>query len=127
MEGFHGRRFGLPLVGGEHRAKTIRRGEDQLGEASALRLSNLRSEHILELVRQLTQFVKSTGRGIALQGMHGAPDTAKHFLVSGVRLEFEPSLVERLQQFVGALEEESAQLAVAILGRATHEGTSLRW
>jgi hypothetical protein len=76
---------------------------------------------------ELAQFVKSTGRGIALQGMHGATDTTDHFFVSGARLEFEPSLVERLKQFVGALEEESAQLAAVILGRTTHVWTSLRW
>jgi hypothetical protein len=59
--------------------------------------------------------------------MHSATDTADHFLVSGARLEFESSLVERLKQFVGALKEESAQLAAAILGRTTHVWTSLRW
>jgi hypothetical protein len=59
--------------------------------------------------------------------MHGATDTTDHFLVSGARLQFEPSLVERLKQFAGGLEEESAQLAAAILGRTTHVLTSLRW
>jgi len=93
----------------------------------ASRLSDLRSEHILEFMRQLTQLVKSTGRGIALQGMHSATDTTDYFLVSGARLEFEPSLIERLKQFVRALKEESAQLAAAIVGRTTHELTSLRW
>ena len=76
---------------------------------------------------ELAQFVKSTGRGIALQGMHCAADTTDHSLVSGARLEFKSSLVERLKQFVGALKEERAQLAAAILGRRTHVWTSLRW
>jgi hypothetical protein len=59
--------------------------------------------------------------------MHGATNTANHFLVSRAGLEFEPGLVERLKQFVRALKEESAQLAAAILGRTTHVLTSLRW
>jgi hypothetical protein len=58
--------------------------------------------------------------------MHGAADTTDHFLVSGARLEFEPRIVERLKQLVRAFKEESAQLAAAILGRATHAWTSLR-
>jgi hypothetical protein len=58
--------------------------------------------------------------------MHGAANSANHFLVSGAGLEFEASFVERLKQFVGALKEESAQLAAAILGRTTHVLASLR-
>ncbi len=127
VELFRGRRLGLPLIGVEHGSKTIRGGKDELREVRASRLGNLRREHILEFVRQLTQLVKSTGRGIALQGVHSATDTPNHFLVSGTRLEFEPGLVERLKKFVGALKEESAQLTAAILGRTTHAVTSLRW
>jgi hypothetical protein len=59
--------------------------------------------------------------------MHSTADTTDHFLVSGARLELEPGFVERLKQFVGALKEESAQFAAAILGRTTHVLTSLRW
>src|SRR2546421_4348307 len=127
VERFDSGRLGLPLISGEHRAKTIRGGKDQLREVRATGMGNLRSEHILELMGELAQFVKSTSRGIALQGMHGATDTTDHFLVSGARLEFESSLVERLKQFVGALKKESAQLATAILGKTTHAWTSLRW
>jgi hypothetical protein len=90
-------------------------------------MGNLRGERILEFMGELAQLVKSTGRGITLQGMYSAADTTDHVLVSGARLEFETSLVERLKQFVGTLKEESAQLAAAILGRTTHVWTSLRW
>src|SRR5712664_1780645 len=127
VERFYRGRLGLAVIGGEHRGKTIHGGEDQLGEVRASSLSKLRGEHILEFVRQLTELVKSTGSGIALQGMHGAPDTTEHILVSGARLEFEARLVERLKQFVRAFKEESAQLAAAILGRTAHVLTSLRW
>jgi hypothetical protein len=92
-----------------------------------MRESDLRSEHVFEFVRQLTQLVESTGGGIAFQGVHSATNAANHILISGARLEFEPSLVERLQQFGRSLKEESAQLAAAILGRTAHEVTSLRW
>jgi hypothetical protein len=92
-----------------------------------MRESDLRSEHVFEFMRQLAQLVESTGRGIAFQGVHGATDAAYHILIRGAGLEFEPGLVERLKQFGGGLKEESAQLAAAILGRTTHELTSLRW
>jgi hypothetical protein len=59
--------------------------------------------------------------------VHRSTDTTNHFFVGGAGLEFEPSLVERLQQFVGTLKEESAQLAAAILGRTTHVVASFRW
>jgi hypothetical protein len=59
--------------------------------------------------------------------MDSPTDATNHFLVSGTGLEFEPSFVERLEQFVGALKEESAQLAAAILGRTIHVLASLRW
>jgi hypothetical protein len=59
--------------------------------------------------------------------MHGPTDAANHILVRGTGLEFEPSLVEGLKQFVGALKEESAQLTAAILGRTAHVVASLRW
>jgi hypothetical protein len=127
VERIHGGRFLAVLVRGEHRAKTVRGGENQLGEVGAAGLSNLRSKNILEFVGQLTQLVKSTSRGITLQGMHSSTDTTNDFFVGGAGLKLEASLVERLKQFVGALKEESAQLAAAILGKTTHVVASFRW
>jgi hypothetical protein len=45
---------------------------------------------------------------ISFQGVHTTTDTANDILVRGAQLEFEARFVERLQQFVGALEEERA-------------------
>jgi hypothetical protein len=59
--------------------------------------------------------------------MHSSTDTTNDFFVGGAGLELEASLVERLKQFVGALKEESAQLAAAILGKTTHVVASFRW
>jgi hypothetical protein len=56
----------------------------------------------------------------------GAAHTANHILIRGMSLEFKTRLVERLKQFGGALKEESAQLAAAILGLPTHVVASLR-
>jgi hypothetical protein len=58
--------------------------------------------------------------------VHGAANTADHLLIAGTRFEIESRLIERLEQFVRALKEESAQLTAAILGRTFHELTSLR-
>jgi hypothetical protein len=59
--------------------------------------------------------------------VHSAAHTANHILIRGMSLEFEARLVERLKQFAGALKEESAQLAAAILGLSTHVVASFRW
>jgi hypothetical protein len=58
--------------------------------------------------------------------VHCATNTTDDFLIGGARFKVEARLIERLEQFVGALEEESAQLIVPILGRTFHEVTSLR-
>jgi hypothetical protein len=127
MERIDRGRISVALIGGEHRAKTVCGRKNQLGKIGSTRLRNLRGEHIFKYVRELTQLVKSAGGGIALQGMHGAADTANDFFVSGARLELEPCFVERLEQFAGALKEERAQFATAIFGQTSHERTSLRW
>jgi hypothetical protein len=59
--------------------------------------------------------------------MDRATDAPDDFFIRGTRLKFEARLVKRLEQFVGALKEQSAQLAAAILGTTTHVLTSLRW
>ena len=40
-------------------------------------LRQLRSQNVFQVVRQLAQFTKTTGGGIALQRMHGAANVAK--------------------------------------------------
>src|SRR5258707_7459742 len=59
--------------------------------------------------------------------MHRAAHAANYFFVRRIGLKIEPGLVERLQQLVGAFEEERAQLRVAIVGEQTHAFTSSRW
>jgi len=59
--------------------------------------------------------------------MDGAANAANDFLIGGTSLELEPRLIEGLKDLVGALKEESAQLAATILGRTTHVVASLRW
>src|SRR5256885_477541 len=127
VEHRHRRRFGLPLKGGEHRAKTIRRGEDQLREIRPRSLSNLRSKHILEFVRQLTQLVESASCGIAFQSVDGTTNPANDFLIRGTSFELQARFVEGLEDLIGALKEESAQLAATIVAGTTHVVTSFRW
>ena len=127
VEHRHRGRFGLPLKGGEHRAKTIRRGEDQLREIRPRSLSNLRSKHILEFVRQLTQLVESASCGIAFQSVDGTTNPANDFLIRGTSFELQARFVEGLEDLIGALKEESAQLAATIVAGTTHVVTSFRW
>src|SRR6266481_9133583 len=121
MKRFDGGRIHVPLIGGKHGAKTIRGSKNKFGEFPAAGLRHLRGEDVFEFVGEFTQLVKTASRRITLESVHSAANPTNHFLIAGTRFELEAGLIERLEQFVGALEEESAQLAAAILGRAFHE------
>jgi hypothetical protein len=125
VERIHGRRFLAALVGGEHRAKTVGGGQNELGQLGAAGLRDLWRQHIFQFVGKFTEFVKTAGGGIALQGVDGAANAANDFLIGGTRLELKPRLIEGLENLVGAL-KESAQLAAAVLGSTTHVVASLR-
>src|SRR6266699_437024 len=88
---------------------------------------DLRRQHVFQFVGELTELVKTAGGGIAFQGVDGAANPANDFFIRGMSLELEPRFIEGLEDLAGAFKEESAQLAAAILGRTTHELTSLRW
>jgi hypothetical protein len=126
MKRFDGGWFHVPLIGGKHGAETIRGSEYKFGEFPAAGIRHLRSEHVFEFVGEFTQLVKTASRRITLQSMHGAANTTEDFLIGGLGFELETGLIERLEHLVSALEEESAQLTAAIVGRAFHELTSLR-
>jgi hypothetical protein len=114
------------LVGGQHRFKTIGRREHNPRKLGAVQAGHLRGQHVFEFVGECAEFVKATGRRIPFQRVDDAANAANHFFVGRPRLEFETGFVESLQQFCGALKEESAQLARAIFGRSAHVVASMR-
>jgi len=87
---------------------------------------HFRSEHIFEFVREFAEFVETASRGITLQRVDHAANPANHFLIRGTSLELQAGFIERLQQLCGALKEERAQLAVAIVGVTAHVFASIR-
>ena len=115
------------LISGEHGAETISGSENDFSHLGSAGPRDLRSKDILKLVREFAQLVKPARGGIPFQGVDGTADTTDDFLIGGMSFKLKPRFIERLQQFAGALKEESAQLAVAILGRTFQELTSLRW
>ena len=58
--------------------------------------------------------------------MDNAAYTTNDLFVGGVRLELQARFVQRLQQFVGALEEQGAQFPAAIIVRTAHVEASER-
>src|SRR5215472_112473 len=110
MNRFQRGEFGIPLISGQHRAKTIGGCEYQFDKIRAASLG------------KFAELVESARGRIAFQGVYRAAKLSNHFLVTGMSFELQAGFVERLQQFAGTLEEERAQLAVAVLGRAAaHE------
>jgi hypothetical protein len=127
MESFHGRRIDAALVGGEHGFKAVGGGEDDFGKLGAAGLRYERSEDVFEFVSEFAEFVKAAGCGIALERVDGAADATNDAFVVGTRFELEAGFVERLEQFAGALEEESAKLGAAIFGRTAQGAASILW
>ena len=70
--------------------------------------------------------MKTTGSGITLERMHGTADATNDLFIRWTHLKLEPCFVERLQQFIRALEKDSAKLGVAIFGRLAQEFASTR-
>jgi hypothetical protein len=58
--------------------------------------------------------------------MHGTADATNDLFIRWTRLQLKACFVERLQQFIGALEKDSAKLGVAIFGRLAQEFASTR-
>lgn len=127
VESFHGGRIDAALVSGEHGFEAVRGGEDDFSKLGAAGLRDVRSEHVFEFVSEFAEFVKAAGGGIALERVHGAADAANDGFVGGTRFELEAGFVERLQQFAGALEKESAKLGAAIFGRTAQGAASILW
>jgi len=77
-------------------------------------------------VGNFAEFLTTARSGVALEGMHGSTDAANEFLVGGTCFELQASIVDGLQQFRGALEEERAKFRSPILGQKGQAVTSSR-
>ncbi len=55
---------------------------------------------------QFAQFAETASRGVSLQGMHGTTDTADGLRIAGRFFQLQRLLVERLHDFLRALEEQ---------------------
>jgi hypothetical protein len=119
-------RFDAPLKSGEHRFKGIGGGENDFGKFAGMVAADLRRKNIFQFVSEFAELVETAGCGIAFERVHGATDTAKDFFVGRTRLEFQSRFVEGLEEFRGALKEESAELGAAIVVRTLHPATSRR-
>src|SRR4029077_9447948 len=87
----------------------------------------LRREDVFQFVRNFAELVETTSSRIALERVYGAANAANNFFVRGTSFELQAGFIKRLQQFVGALKEESAQLGAAIVGLTLQPFTSMRW
>ena len=86
----------------------------------------LERQRIFEFVRDFTQFAVAAGCGIAFQRMHDPPQAAHDFRVARMLLELQRLVVQRLQKFLRALEEQFAEFGHALV-RLAHRIPSTRW
>ena len=77
-------------------------------------------------MRYFAQLGETARRRISLKGMHHPSHTSNDFFIRRTSLKFEPRLIQRLEEFVGALKKKRAKLRAAILGRKAQLFTSRR-
>ena len=120
------RRFHIPLIRRKHGFKRIRGGKNNLRQSGAFCFADLWRKNIFELVRDFTELMETARGGISLERVNRTADTANDFFVRRTGFELQAGFIERLQQFVRTLKEESAKLGAAILGLLLHPFTSMR-
>src|SRR6202007_1817807 len=98
----------------------------EFGKFCAVGLGDFLGQNVFELVGYFAEPGETAGRGIAFKSVHHTTNAADDFFIRGTSFEFQSSLVERLQELVGGLKKETAQLGVAILGRKAQPFPSSR-
>src|SRR5664280_942531 len=67
-------------------------------------------------MRQLAELAETAGGRIAFEGMHGTADIAHNLRVVRLPLQFQSFVVQRLQEFLRALEEQVPELSCPLVG-----------
>src|SRR5438445_766162 len=115
----------LAAVSRQDGAKHVCGREGDLGQGS-MRGSSLQRQDVFHIVRQFAQFAITAGRSIAFQSVHNPPDGAYNLRVTWFLLQFQGFIVQRLQQFLGALEEDLAEFCHPFVATGTHDLISTR-
>ncbi len=76
---------------------------------------------------ELAQLAITARSRVSLERMHGATNVPKLLDIAGTLLERQPRFVHALEDFLGTLEEEVAELGGLFVGRKTHCAPSSRW
>ena len=125
-ERVHTWRLGITLVCGEHRFKCVRGHQNNFGKLRAVGLTCLLGQNVFEFMRYFAQLGETARRGISLKRMHHPSHASNDFFIRWTSLEFEPGLIQRLEEFVRTLKKKRAKLRAAILGRKAQLFTSRR-
>jgi hypothetical protein len=110
----------------EERFKRVGGGQDGLGNICATLGGQLRSQHILKIVRKLAQLAHADGGGISLERVDHTANAADRFFSARAPLERQPVLIQRLEQLMRGLKEELAQVAGTLIERLAHAVSSIR-
>ena len=81
----------------------------------------------LRIVGQFAEFAKTAGSCVPLQSVYGAPQAAGRFHIARSYLQAHRFIVQFLDEFSRALEEQLAEVAHPIIRSVTHALTSIRW
>src|SRR5215510_7031042 len=124
---FARRRLQLAAIGGKHGAERIGSNKHCLSQSPPAALSDFRRQQVLELVRQLAQFLETARGGISLERVHSTAHRPDDVGITRMLFQLQSFLIEHLQQFCCALKEEFAEFGSALVGEKAHPCTSSRW
>jgi hypothetical protein len=75
-------------------------------------------------MRSLAQFAKAAGRGVAFESMDDATYAAYESDIARKPFQLQRLIIQRLQQFLGGLEEELPHFPSVLIGKLRHAVTS---
>jgi hypothetical protein len=86
----------------------------------------LAHQRILELVREMAELAKTASGCVTFERVNSATEAAQGFEVVRAFFQAQGLFVHRLEDFLGALEEDLAQFRASVAGERTHGRSSTR-
>ena len=110
----------MSAIGTEHGIEGVRGVQHEVHEVAVGVLRDLGRERFFHFMRQLAELTKTAGGRIAFESVHGTPDVAYDLRVVRLPLQFQSFVIQRLQEFLRALEEQVPEFSCPLVGEECH-------